>query len=150
VSTSARRGTRRDDIGESTPNSIFRIHRDLDSHCEQRETQQRFVDGHADYRFLSCVSYFTFRVDNSCSPFSMPLHFPAPGCGNGHDIVLSESSFGWCWSLESVIFESGSRLEQIERFAFCESGLKSIVIPSSRPFIAYSAFPSTQLIFSAS
>jgi hypothetical protein len=34
-------------------------------------------------------------------------------------------------SLESVIFESGSRLERIEESAFAESGLKSIEIPSS-------------------
>jgi hypothetical protein len=34
-------------------------------------------------------------------------------------------------SLESVTFESGSRLERIEESAFLESRLKSILIPSS-------------------
>jgi hypothetical protein len=35
------------------------------------------------------------------------------------------------WSVESVTFESGSRLEQIDECAFCENGLRSILIPSS-------------------
>jgi hypothetical protein len=65
-------------------------------------------------------------------------------------IVLSESSFGSCQSLESVTFESGSRLERIEESAFYGSGLKSIVIPPSNPFIADSAFPSTRLTISVS
>jgi hypothetical protein len=45
--------------------------------------------------------------------------------------VLGKESFCGCESLESVIFESGSRLERIEESALCESGLKSILIPSS-------------------
>jgi hypothetical protein len=46
-------------------------------------------------------------------------------------VVLSKWSFHECKSLESVTFESGSRLERIEEYAFCESGLTSILIPSS-------------------
>jgi hypothetical protein len=46
-------------------------------------------------------------------------------------VVLGKMSFAWCWSLESVICESGSRLERIEESAFSHSGLTSIVIPSS-------------------
>jgi hypothetical protein len=34
-------------------------------------------------------------------------------------------------SLESVTFERGSRLERIKEDAFCASGLRSILIPSS-------------------
>jgi hypothetical protein len=45
--------------------------------------------------------------------------------------VLITDSFVSCKSLESVVFESGSRLERIEESAFSWSGLKSIVIPSS-------------------
>jgi hypothetical protein len=45
--------------------------------------------------------------------------------------VLGKSSFYGCKSLESVTFESVSRLERIEAFAFERSGLKSIEIPSS-------------------
>jgi hypothetical protein len=45
-------------------------------------------------------------------------------------VVLGEWSFSWCKSLESVTFESGSRLERIEESAFYCTGLKSIEIPS--------------------
>jgi hypothetical protein len=45
-------------------------------------------------------------------------------------VVLGKSSFRRCKSLESVRFESGSRLEQIEEWAFSESGLRSIEVPS--------------------
>jgi hypothetical protein len=46
-------------------------------------------------------------------------------------LFWAKRSFCGCKSLESVIFESGSRLERIEGLAFAESGLLSIVIPSS-------------------
>jgi hypothetical protein len=46
-------------------------------------------------------------------------------------VVLGKRSFGQCKSLESVTFESGSRLERIEKRAFQGSGLRSILIPSS-------------------
>jgi hypothetical protein len=46
-------------------------------------------------------------------------------------VVLGKGSFSECKSLESVTFESDSRLERIEESVFCESGLKSIEIPSS-------------------
>jgi hypothetical protein len=46
-------------------------------------------------------------------------------------VVLGKESFNECKSLESVPFESGSRLERIEEYAFSWSGLKSILIPSS-------------------
>jgi hypothetical protein len=55
-------------------------------------------------------------------------------------IVLPESSFAKCQSLESVLFESGSRLERIEQSAFEKSGLKSIVIPSSVIVLSESSF----------
>jgi hypothetical protein len=46
-------------------------------------------------------------------------------------LVLEKGSFYECKSLESVTFETGSRLERIEESAFSRSGLKSITIPSS-------------------
>jgi hypothetical protein len=46
-------------------------------------------------------------------------------------VVLGKSSFCECESLESVTFESDSRLERIGNSAFRCSGLKSILIPSS-------------------
>jgi hypothetical protein len=46
-------------------------------------------------------------------------------------VVLGRSSFRQCESLESVIFQSGSRLERIEEFAFHGCVLKSLEIPSS-------------------
>jgi hypothetical protein len=55
-------------------------------------------------------------------------------------IVLSESSFGECKPLESVMFETGSRRERIEASAFSESGLKSIEIPSSVIVLSESSF----------
>jgi hypothetical protein len=55
-------------------------------------------------------------------------------------VVLGKSCFAWCKSLESVIFESGSRLERIESYAFASSGLKSIVIPSSVTVLGKSSF----------
>jgi hypothetical protein len=33
-------------------------------------------------------------------------------------VVLEKESFSWCESLESVTFETGSRLERIDRSAF--------------------------------
>jgi hypothetical protein len=55
-------------------------------------------------------------------------------------VVLGEWSLGCCQSLESVRFESGSRLERIEEFAFSGSGLKSILIPSSVVVLGNSSF----------
>jgi hypothetical protein len=46
-------------------------------------------------------------------------------------VAFGERSFSQCKSLESVTFESDSRLERIEEEAFKWSLLKSIVIPSS-------------------
>jgi hypothetical protein len=46
-------------------------------------------------------------------------------------IILNESSFSCCESLESVGFESGSRLERIEKSAFARTKLISIALPSS-------------------
>jgi hypothetical protein len=45
--------------------------------------------------------------------------------------ILCASCFKSCKSLESVIFDDGSKLQRIEEAAFHWSGLKSIVIPSS-------------------
>jgi hypothetical protein len=55
-------------------------------------------------------------------------------------IVLGKSCFS-CTLLESVTFESGSRLERIEEEAFHRTGLKSIIIPSNVASICGSAFP---------
>jgi hypothetical protein len=55
-------------------------------------------------------------------------------------IVLDKSCFYWCRSLESVTFESGSRLERIAERAFYRSGLKSILIPSSVVVLGKSRF----------
>jgi hypothetical protein len=46
-------------------------------------------------------------------------------------VVLGKMSFAGDYGLESVAFESGSRLYEIEESAFLETGLKSIVIPAS-------------------
>jgi hypothetical protein len=46
-------------------------------------------------------------------------------------VNLGKWSFSWCESLESVRFQSGSRLKRIEQGAFWRCGLKSILIPSS-------------------
>jgi hypothetical protein len=46
-------------------------------------------------------------------------------------VVMGKQSFYRFESLESVTFESGSRLEQSEESAFRRSGLRSISIPSS-------------------
>jgi hypothetical protein len=61
-------------------------------------------------------------------------------------VVLGKESFYECKSLESVTFESGSRLERIEESAFCESGLKSIEIPPGVTFIDPSAFLATPVL----
>jgi hypothetical protein len=54
--------------------------------------------------------------------------------------VLGKSSFSGCQTLESVTFESHSRLERIEESAFRGSGLQSIVIPRDVAFVDGSAF----------
>jgi hypothetical protein len=55
-------------------------------------------------------------------------------------VVLRESSFSGCNSLESVMFENGSKLEQIKESVFSESGLRSIQIPSSVVLLGKSIF----------
>jgi hypothetical protein len=60
-------------------------------------------------------------------------------------VILGKSSFDQCKSLESVTFESGSRLERIEESAFHVSGLKSIEIPGSISFIDDFAFLETPM-----
>jgi hypothetical protein len=55
-------------------------------------------------------------------------------------VVLGRESFRRCESLESVTFESGSRLERIEERVFCGSGLKSVLIPSSVVVLARDSF----------
>jgi hypothetical protein len=55
-------------------------------------------------------------------------------------VVLGKWSFCQRQSLESVAIESGSRLERIEEYAFCGSGLKSIEIPSSVVVLGNSSF----------
>jgi hypothetical protein len=55
-------------------------------------------------------------------------------------VILGKTSFGECKSLESVTFESGSRLERIDDMAFSGSGLKSIEIPSSVVILGKESF----------
>jgi hypothetical protein len=55
-------------------------------------------------------------------------------------VVLGKSSFCECDSLESVVFESGCRVERIEELAFSGSKLKSIVIPSSVVILGKQSF----------
>jgi hypothetical protein len=55
-------------------------------------------------------------------------------------VVLSKRSFYGCYFLESVTFESGSRLERIGEFAFHMSGLISIEIPESVVFVCDAPF----------
>jgi hypothetical protein len=59
-------------------------------------------------------------------------------------VVLGELSFFDCQSLESVTFETESKLERIEESTFCRSGLKSILIPFSVVFIGKSSFSDCQ------
>jgi hypothetical protein len=42
-------------------------------------------------------------------------------------VVLGKESFHECESLESVTFESGSRLERMEKSAFCGSGVSGMI-----------------------
>jgi hypothetical protein len=46
-------------------------------------------------------------------------------------VILGHGSFSACGALETVVFESGSRLELIGDSAFDRSGLHSIIFPSS-------------------
>jgi hypothetical protein len=55
-------------------------------------------------------------------------------------LILGPSCFQMCKSLESVVFENGSRLRLIEEQAFAFSGLKSIEIPATVTFIGRFAF----------
>jgi predicted metal-binding protein len=61
--------------------------------------------------------------------------------------ILGSSCFSECKSLSSISFESNSRLTRIERFAFSNSSLQSIVIPSKIQFIDGSAFIDVNLSF---
>jgi hypothetical protein len=61
-----------------------------------------------------------YRYFGSCRSIVIPFSV----------VVLGNSSFYECKSLESVTFENGSRLERIEESAFHRSGLQSILIPS--------------------
>jgi hypothetical protein len=70
------------------------------------------------------------RYFGSCNSVVIPLSV----------VVLGESSFHGCHSLESVFFEPESRLERIGAYAFSGSGLKSIVIPSSVVVLGESSF----------
>jgi hypothetical protein len=54
--------------------------------------------------------------------------------------VIGNDAFRWCASLESVTFEAGSALREIGENTFGESGLKSIVIPTSVEVIGNRAF----------
>jgi hypothetical protein len=45
--------------------------------------------------------------------------------------VLGEGAFSECKSLSSIIFESGSRLSKVEKWAFRDSELAEIVFPAS-------------------
>jgi hypothetical protein len=70
-----------------------------------------------------------YRYFGSCRSIEIPSSV----------VVLGEGSFASCYSLESVTFESGSRLERIEERAFYGSRLKSIEIPPCVSFICGSA-----------
>jgi hypothetical protein len=59
--------------------------------------------------------------------------------------ILCSGCFSWCQSLESVTFESNSRLARIEFRAFASSSLQSIVIPCGVQFIDGSAFRNMEL-----
>jgi hypothetical protein len=54
--------------------------------------------------------------------------------------VLCRSDITKCSFVESVIFETGSKLRRIEESTFSASGLKSIVIPSSVEMLCESCF----------
>jgi hypothetical protein len=79
-------------------------------HFRMRESFLEDISGSTIYRYFGC-----------CRSIVIPSSV----------VVLGEWSFSGRNSLESVTFESGSRLERIERFAFYGSGLRSILIPSS-------------------
>jgi hypothetical protein len=54
--------------------------------------------------------------------------------------VLCQSCFLHSRSLSSILFESGSNLQQIEESAFFDSGLTTIIIPSSVTHLSKSCF----------
>jgi hypothetical protein len=83
-----------------------------------------------DWCLEACDGSTIYRYFGGCSSIVIPSIV----------VVLWKSSFSCCMSLESVVFESGSRLERIEESAFQRSGLKSIVIPSSVVFLGNSSF----------
>jgi hypothetical protein len=56
--------------------------------------------------------------------------------------VIGEDCFHECKSLYEVIFETGSKLQRIERRAFFWSGLKKMTIPSSVEVIGEYCFES--------
>jgi flagellar basal body rod protein FlgG len=58
--------------------------------------------------------------------------------------VIKKRAFAECQSLESVTFESESRLQQLGESAFEHNGLKSIVIPASVEVIKKRAFAECQ------
>jgi hypothetical protein len=53
---------------------------------------------------------------------------------------LCESCFSNCRSLASITFESNSKLQRIEEYAFAESGLKTIHIPGSVEVLCKNSF----------
>jgi hypothetical protein len=54
--------------------------------------------------------------------------------------VICESCFSFCGRLQSVTFESRSKLQRIEARAFAWSGLKGLVIRTSVEVISKSCF----------
>jgi uncharacterized Fe-S cluster-containing radical SAM superfamily protein len=67
-----------------------------------------------------------------------------------HVAILGWSSFAWCQSVSSILFESDSCLIQIEPCAFLNSSLQSISIPQSVQILCSSCFSNCHSLSSIS
>lgn len=54
--------------------------------------------------------------------------------------TIGTEAFDHCSDLGSVTFAEGSRLERIEMYAFCKSGLKTFAFPSGVKYVGACAF----------
>jgi hypothetical protein len=94
-----------------------------------------FVDPSA-FPWLSPNSMWVSR-DNTrlrLREWSLVFLIPSSVC------VFGKANIFRCSALESIAFESGSRLERLEKCAFAGTALKSILIPSSVVVLGKSSF----------
>jgi hypothetical protein len=55
-------------------------------------------------------------------------------------IIFCKSCFSKWFSLKSLTFQTGSKLQRIEEYGFSSSGLQSIIIPASAEILCNHAF----------